>query len=94
MDALQRYTVELSRPPDGWADLDRVAARARRAAARSSGNGTTVRLLRSVFVPEDETCLFVYEASSVEAVRAAARRADLVCTGVRRTLRLDAKEES
>jgi len=94
MQTLRRYTVELSRPPGGWADLQKLADRARSAASRSSRQGSPVRLLRSVFVPEDETCLFVYEASSLGAVRAAARSADLICTRVRRTLRLDAEEES
>jgi hypothetical protein len=36
-----------------------------------------VRFVRSVFIPEDETCLCVYQASSAEDVREAARRAQL-----------------
>ena len=36
-----------------------------------------MRFLRSVFVPEDETCFYLYEAASAEAVREAARRAAL-----------------
>jgi hypothetical protein len=36
-----------------------------------------VRFLRSVFVPEDETCFYLYEAASVDDVREAARRAAL-----------------
>ena len=39
--------------------------------------GIPVRLVRSVFVPEDEACFYLYEATSAEAVREAARRAAL-----------------
>ncbi len=36
-----------------------------------------MRFVRSVFVPEDEACFYLYEAPSAEAVREAARRAAL-----------------
>ena len=39
--------------------------------------GTHVRFLRSIFVPEDETCFYLYQANSVEGVREAAARAGL-----------------
>jgi hypothetical protein len=39
--------------------------------------GTPVRYLRSIFVPEDETCYLLFEAASVEAVREAAQLAGL-----------------
>jgi len=51
--------------------------RARLAAAEVSSEGTTVRYLRAILVPEDETCFYLYEAGSAEAVRGAARRAGL-----------------
>jgi hypothetical protein len=51
--------------------------RARLAAAALNSEGTTVRYLRSILVPEDETCFYLYEAGSAEAVREAARRAGL-----------------
>ncbi|HXV56540.1 MAG TPA: nickel-binding protein [Gaiellaceae bacterium] len=54
-----------------------LAERVRRAAAEVSAGGTPVGFLRSILVPEDETCLFLFEADSVDAVRAAARRAGL-----------------
>jgi hypothetical protein len=53
------------------------ADQARRAAEQLSREGTPVRYVRSVFVPEDETCFYLYEAGSVEAVGEAARRAGL-----------------
>jgi len=53
------------------------AERARAAAEELTEEGTSVRYVRAIFVPEDETCFFLYEAGSVEAVRDAARRAGL-----------------
>jgi Protein of unknown function (DUF4242) len=53
------------------------AERARAAAEELTEEGTPVRYMRAIFVPEDETCFFLYEAGSVEAVREAARRAGL-----------------
>ncbi|MGZ8514320.1 MAG: nickel-binding protein [Candidatus Limnocylindrales bacterium] len=50
---------------------------ARRAAAALTEEGTEVRFLRSIFVPEDETCFYLFEATSVDTVREAAARAGL-----------------
>jgi hypothetical protein len=53
------------------------AERARLAAKELTRDGTPIRFVRSIFVPEDETCFYLYEAETVEAVREAARRAAL-----------------
>jgi hypothetical protein len=37
-----------------------------------------IELVRSIFIPEDETCLFIYEADSLESVRIGAERSGLV----------------
>ena len=61
-------------------DLDSVrrgAARARTAAEDLAREGTAVRYVRSLFVPEDETCFYVYEATKAADVREAAHRAAL-----------------
>lgn len=55
----------------------RTSELARSAAEERTRWGTQVRYLRSVFIPEDETCLLLYEAPSAEAVREAARGAGL-----------------
>lgn len=39
--------------------------------------GKPVRFVRSILVPEDETCFYLFEAPSVEAVHEAAERAGL-----------------
>jgi hypothetical protein len=59
------------------ASAGRSAERARLAAAEVDGEGKAVRYLRSILVPEDETCFYLYEAGSADAVREAARRAGL-----------------
>jgi hypothetical protein len=51
--------------------------RARAAAEQLTREGTPVRYLRSLFVPEEETCFYFYEAASAGDVREAARRAAL-----------------
>ena len=51
--------------------------KARLAAERLTGEGTPVRYLSSIFVPEDETCFYLYQAASADGVREAARRAAL-----------------
>jgi len=59
--------------------------------------GIPVRFVRSVFVPEDETCFYLYEAASVDAVREAARRAALSVEGVAESVdasKVDAKGET
>ena len=52
------------------ADISKVAAELTR-------EGSRVRLVRSILVPEDETCLYLFRAETGEAVREAATRAGL-----------------
>jgi hypothetical protein len=53
-------------------ELETIAARVR-AAAEAAGLG----YVRSIFVPDDETCFHVFEAPSVAVVRDALERAEL-----------------
>ncbi len=54
------------------------AARRTRAAADSlASEGPHVQYVRSIYVPDDETCFYVYEADFAGTVREVARRADL-----------------
>lgn len=55
----------------------RGADAARRAAEQLGREGVPVRFLRSIFVPADETSLYIYEADSIETVRLAIARAGL-----------------
>ena len=59
------------------ADAEALARRARAAARVLSAEGRPVRCLRSILVPEEETCFFLFEAAEAEDVRDAAARAEL-----------------
>jgi Nickel responsive protein SCO4226-like len=69
------FLIELYISRTDSAAVERSAEKARLAAEELTREGTPVRWLRSIFVPEDETCFFLYEAASAEAVREGARRA-------------------
>jgi len=71
------YLVETYVSRTGAESVPVCAERARRAARQLMRQGTAVRYLRTVFVPEDETCFYLYEAASEEVVREAAHRAEL-----------------
>jgi hypothetical protein len=74
---MPEFLVELYVPRADAGSTRRRAERARRAAEELSNQGTSVRYLRSIFVPDDETCFHLYRASSAAAVRAVASRAGL-----------------
>jgi Protein of unknown function (DUF4242) len=57
--------------------VERRAERAEHAAVELAAAGTPVRFVRSIFVPADETCLFLFEAESIDAVREVAHHAAL-----------------
>ena len=55
--------------------VEREARHTRRAAAALSAEGRPVRVIRSIFVPEDETGFLLVEADTAETVHEAATRA-------------------
>ncbi len=57
--------------------VGRAAERARSTTAAMAEDGTTVRYLRSVFLPEDETGFHFFQAASADLVRDAAMTARL-----------------
>jgi Protein of unknown function (DUF4242) len=74
---MPRYLVEAyvprSRPGEA-----RIAGRDARAAAEELvREGTPVRYVRMTFLPDDETCFHIFEASSEAAVVEACRRAGI-----------------
>jgi hypothetical protein len=92
VDTPTRYTVELRLPHAGCADVQEAAARAREATAQMRREGERVRFLRSIFVPEDDACFFLYEGPSAQSVRTAALRAKLGVRRVEAALRLEGEE--
>jgi quercetin dioxygenase-like cupin family protein len=68
------YLIEAYTADPNIAELE---VRARAAAAAMSKEGRTVRYLRSVLIPADETCFHLVEATCAEAVAELARRANL-----------------
>jgi hypothetical protein len=71
------FLLELYIARTDAAAMSSAARRARLAAHALTGQGTPVRLLRSIFVAEDETCLLLFEAASADAVRTVAGHAGL-----------------
>ena len=70
------HLIELRRPEHGWDELQALTARARSAAQRVNSAETPVRFLRSIFVPEDETCFHLFEGTAA-AVAETLSRADI-----------------
>jgi hypothetical protein len=74
---MAEFLVEVYVPRTDPAAAERGAERARTAAEQLAAEGAPIRYLRSIFVPEDETCFHLYTAASAAEVDAAARRAAL-----------------
>jgi hypothetical protein len=72
---MAEYLVELY-VPDALV-ADNGAELARMSATRMSHNGVPIRLVRSIFLPEDETSLLLFEAASAEVVMQTALDAGL-----------------
>ena len=74
---MAEYLIETYVPRTDTDAVGRGGELARAAAEELLREGTAIRYLQAIFVPEDETCFYVYEADSADAVRAAAERASL-----------------
>lgn len=73
---MPEYLVELYLP--SGSSGPREAARIARSSANAMHReGRRIRFLRSIFVPEDETCFLLFEAASADLVGEASRRAAL-----------------
>jgi hypothetical protein len=74
---VDHYLVEVYLPRRDEAALADAAKRARAASEQVASEGTPVRYLRTIFVPQDEICFHVYEAAAADAVGEASRRAEI-----------------
>jgi hypothetical protein len=84
---MAEFLVERFVSRSDGAAAGRRELRAREAAAALTAEGTRVRFLRSIYLPAEETCFFLYRAGSIEAVQAAALRAELAYEHVAETRR-------
>jgi hypothetical protein len=71
------YLVETYLPRGRAGERTARTRRARTAAANLTREGTRVRFERSIHVPEDEICFFVFEAPTSSDAAIAAQRAEL-----------------
>jgi ubiquinone/menaquinone biosynthesis C-methylase UbiE len=74
---MPEFLVELYVAHDDHSAARLHAERAERATAELTREGQPMSCVRSIFVPEDETCFLLYEAPSAELVEEAIRRAGL-----------------
>jgi len=74
---MNEFLVELYVSKTTSAAITVRAERLGRAAEEMTAEGAPVRLLRSILVPEDETCFLLVEAATAETVIETARRAAL-----------------
>ena len=79
---MPEFLLELYVSRERAASVQHWAESARAAADELSRAGTPVRFVRAIFVPDDETCFYVFEAASAEVVRLAAERASLAADRV------------
>jgi hypothetical protein len=75
--SVAEFLVELYVSRGDGAAVESSARSARHAADELTREGRQVQYLRSIFVPEDETCFLLYEAATADDVEEAARRASL-----------------
>jgi hypothetical protein len=65
--------VSRTDPPRGVTRSERVS----KIAEQVTREGRQVRLVRTIVVPEEETCFYLFQAQTAEVVREAATRAGL-----------------
>ena len=92
LQPLTRYVVELRRPALGWEGVSLLGEDLRAAAEELRAGGTPVRFLRTVHVPEDDSCFLLFEAPSAAVVGEAVRRATPAAERVVEVLRIGGKE--
>jgi hypothetical protein len=72
---MARFLVEAYTP--ATIEVAELEARARSAASALAEAGADVHYVRAIFVPEDELCLYLVDANSVEVADVLIRRAGI-----------------
>lgn len=83
---LRSYVAQSYLPRIRRSELREAASRARRAAEALAAEGAPIRHLRTTFVPQDEMCLHLFEATSVRVVEEAMQRAALAADRIVETV--------
>jgi hypothetical protein len=65
---VKQYLVEVFLPRSRANELAAAKERVRAATTRVSRGDGEVRYVRAIYVPEDETCFYVFDASSADLV--------------------------
>jgi phage shock protein PspC (stress-responsive transcriptional regulator) len=86
------YLVERYLPRTTPERLATTALRAKQAAEQLSAKGATVRYLHSTFLPQDEMCLCLFEASSAHAVAEVNEAAGLPYERISEAIHLTAED--
>ena len=71
------YLVEVYLPRSRADEARAAGRRARAAAEELSREGVPIRYVRTTFLPDDETCFHLFEATAQAAVEEVSRRAEL-----------------
>jgi hypothetical protein len=71
------YLVEAHMPRSHAQEARAAGRRAQGAAEDLSREGVPIRYVRTTFLPDDETCFHLFEASGPAAVEEVSRRAEL-----------------
>jgi hypothetical protein len=74
---MQSYLVEIYAPRSRAGDVSATTRRVGAAVAELSSEGVPIRYVRTTFLPGDETCFHLVEASSSQVVTELCRRLDL-----------------
>jgi hypothetical protein len=74
---VKQFLVEVFVPRSRAGDLAAAEKRVLEAARRLSRKGRDLRYVRAIYVPDDETCFYTFEASSAELVAQASASAGL-----------------
>jgi len=73
--AVPKFAFEVYLPAAGGPEIAAAADRARAVAAEMRAAGVEVAYVRSLFLPEDETCFHLFDGASADDVAEAGRRA-------------------
>jgi hypothetical protein len=74
---MPNYLVEVYLPRSRADDARASGHRARTAAEQLASEGLPIRYVRTMYLPEDETCFHLFEAPTPATVEEASRRAAL-----------------